>query len=449
MPTKRIFSEITNLIPKSIDDHYKTSPTDFTRNSQLTGPTLLGFILSIVASDKKDGIDIQSGDYFKNLRRSGIIANDDQAVQRSGITKARKKLSWKQFEDIGQKAVSLAYELWPDDNAYQWHGMNVIAIDGSKHSLPGSEEIRIKYDPESCQLSSCKQYFPQGLVSIAYDPFRGIPIARKLSHAKASEREDALALMNEISLENVLYIMDRGYPSYSMFWQIQNRQSHFLIRCKGKTTFKAVENFLESGKLDEYITISPKSCRTSLIDAPKKELKSIVIRAIRYIAEDGNVSALLTDLLDTNEFSTDEIVTLYHDRWEVETNYRHEKCSLGIETFHSRSVNGILQEFYAIGFISVITRLLMVWVNNEKHEAQPRQKIAPQFKNSIKKFASDVAIFVAHNPRRALKLFKEVLEEIGRVKYQRPKNKRKPCPRYTKKACSKWIRKRAKLAKGN
>jgi hypothetical protein len=230
MPVKKIFSEISNLIPKSIDDRYKTSPTDFTRNSQLTGTTLISFILSIVASDKKDGIDIQSGDFFKNLRRSGILTHNNQAVQRCGITKARKKLSWKQFKDMAQKAVLLTYELWPDDDAYQWHGMNVIAIDGSRHSLPGSEEIRITYDPESCQLSPCKQYFPEGLVSIAYDSFRGIPVARKLSHAKASEREDALALMNEISLENVLYIMDRGYPSYSIIWEIQNRQSHFLMR---------------------------------------------------------------------------------------------------------------------------------------------------------------------------------------------------------------------------
>ncbi|MGD9200276.1 MAG: hypothetical protein PVI26_01830 [Chitinispirillia bacterium] len=99
----------------------------------------------------------------------------------------------------------------------------------------------------------------------------------------------------------------------------------FLERCKGKNTFKAVETFLESGKQDGSITISPESCRTSLIDLPKKELKPIVVRAIRYIDEKGNVSALLTDLLDTNKFSTDESVKLYHDRWEVETNYYHEK----------------------------------------------------------------------------------------------------------------------------
>ena len=87
--------------------------------------------------------------------------------------------------------------------------------------------------------------------------------------------------------------------------------------------------FLESGKLDGYITISPKSCRTSIIDVLKNELQPIVVRAIRYIDENGNVSALLTDLLDTNEFSTDELVKLYHDKWEVEINYRHEKCTLG------------------------------------------------------------------------------------------------------------------------
>ena len=177
MPTHSLFSNISQLIPQSIDDTYKTAPTDFSRNTSLTGSKLISFILSLTTSNKKDGIDIQSGEYFKNLRRSGIISSDEQPVKRSAITRARKKLSWEQFHDMEQKAVTLAYELWPDDDAYQWHGMTVIAIDGSRHSLPASEEIRINYDPESCQLSSNKQYFPQGLVSIAYDVFHGIPLS--------------------------------------------------------------------------------------------------------------------------------------------------------------------------------------------------------------------------------------------------------------------------------
>ena len=174
-----------------------------------------------------------------------------------------------------------------------------------------------------------------------------------------------------------------------------------------------MEKFLKSGKLDARITLYPTSTNTAHIDAPSKELKPIEIRAIRYVDKDGKVSVLLTDLLANDVFSTDELRRLYRDRWEVEINFRHEKCSFDSEIFHSKSVNGILQEFYAIGFMSIITRLLMVCLNKEKHEALPRQKCAPQFKNAMKAITADVAIFVSHNPEITLKIFDEVINEIN------------------------------------
>jgi hypothetical protein len=447
MPKNKLYSKISNLIPKSIADKYKSSSADFTRNSTLTGTKLISFILSIIGSDKNDGIDIQSGIFFKFLRRNKIFYTNEKAVQRGAITKARKKLSWKQFKEIEQNASKLVYELWPDEEAYYWHKMNVIAIDGSKHSLPASEEIRKKYDPESCQLAKNRSYYPQGLVSVAYDVLRGIPIARELAHSKAYEGDEAIKLMNQIHLENVLYIMDRGYPSYRIIWEIENRESHFLIRCKKKTSFKSVEEFLKSGKKEDIIILSPKWCKTSKINASSNELKPKVVRAIRYIDKNGNFSALLTDLIDTNEYSTEELLKLYRDRWEIEINYRHEKCTMKIETVHSKSDNGILQEFHSLGFMSIITSLLISCVNKEKHKPQPIQENSPQFKNSIKAVASDFPVFIANNLRKALQIFKEILQEIERVLYRRPKEKRKGYPRYTKKACSKWIRNRAKFVK--
>jgi len=55
----------------------------------------------------------------------------------------------------------------------------------------------------------------------------------------------------------------------------------------------------------------------------------------------------------------------------------------------------------------------------------------------------DVAMLVADDPVRALAHFTELLEQIGKVKYYRPKNPRPSAPRVTKRKIYKWIKGRA------
>ena len=55
----------------------------------------------------------------------------------------------------------------------------------------------------------------------------------------------------------------------------------------------------------------------------------------------------------------------------------------------------------------------------------------------------DVAMLVADDPLRALERFTELLEQIGKVKYYRPKNPRPSAPRVTKQKINKWIKGRA------
>ena len=112
-----------------------TCTKHFTRTRKLPFQRLVTFILSLVTSGKSKGVDIKSGEFFKTARRSGLWP-DAEAVHRSALTRARKKVSWTVFRDILKEAVDLAYKLWPRDPSYLWHGMTVIAIDGSKDDLP-------------------------------------------------------------------------------------------------------------------------------------------------------------------------------------------------------------------------------------------------------------------------------------------------------------------------
>ena len=452
--TTGFLENILTFFSSGISPDPKQDPKHFNRKRKLSFERLVVFILYIVSGDTK-GIDIKSGLFFKRARQSGMWHNARQ-VTRSAVTKARKKLHWKVFESVFSRVVSLALRHWPTDAKYLWHGMSVFAIDGSKFTLPASDEIRAHFDPDSGLQNVGKGHYPQALVSTAFDVFRRIPVARTVMPNKASERKEAMALLARMPRGIVLF--DRGYPSYEfILYMMENYAGHFLFRCPASSTFPAVESFLASGAEDGIIEIAPSDTYRSKQSSPaRRELTSLTVRVVRVTLPNGEMAVYLTDLLDSATFSCEEIANLYRRRWEVETHYRDEKIHLNIETFHTRGVNGIHQELFAVAIMAVIARTLMALSmelasdEEEPAAAAPASSTKsrltepePQFKHAIMALGQDVAMLVADDPLRALKLFTELLEQIGKVKYYRPKSPRPSEPRGTKRKINKWIKGRA------
>lgn len=429
-----------SLIPKNIDPESKKSPKDFTRLRKLPFQKLVIFILSLCASGKNKGVDIKSGDFFKNARRSGLWPHSE-AVHRSALTKARKKVSWTLFRDILKDAVALAYKLWPRDPSYLWHGMTVIAIDGSKYNLPATEQNRKEFDPESGLDHEGKGHYPQCLVSTAYDIFRRLPVARTVVSIHGSEREEALELVASIRPGAVL-LFDRGYPSYHLICSLRDHYNgYFIFRCPAESTFPAVEEFVRSGRQEGYILLHPSNnFLQALSRRQRKKAKVIQLRIIRLVSPDGTVSVVLTNLLNQSTFHGEEIISLYFCRWEMENHYRDEKVVMEIEQFHGKSANSILQELYAVTIMSVIARTLMV-IKSRVHNKSSAEF---QFKNAVMALAAEAAILAPENPEKAVKIFTELLAAISRVKYYRPKSARPSQPRVTKRPPNKWCSGRRK-----
>jgi len=429
-----------DLIPENIDPEIKQSPKHFTRTRKLPFQKLITFILSLCASGKSSGVDIKSGQFFKNARRSGLWP-EAEAVHRSSLSRSRKKLPWNVFRDILKDAVELAYKLWPRDPSYLWHGMSVIAIDGSKYDLPATEENRKEFDPQSGLQHEGRGHYPQCLVSTAYDVFRRLPVARTVVGIHGSEREEALELVASIRPGAVL-LFDRGYPSYHLICSLRDQYNgYFIFRCPARSTFPAVEEFVRSGCQEGYILLHPSNnYLQALSRRQRKKAKVIQLRIVRLVSPDGTVSVLLTNLLNQSSFPEEEIISLYFRRWEVEGNYRNEKVVLEIEEFHGKSGNSIRQELYAVTIMSVIARTLMV-VTSQIHGPYTAEF---QFKNAIMTLAAEAAVLAPDNPDKAVEIFSELLAAISRVKYYRPKAPRASQPRATKKPPNKWCDKRRK-----
>ena len=423
MQLSSLLDAFLQLIPHQLSSAtFPRSPKAFVRQCKLTLPSLIVLLLSLTASGKSQGVDGKVGAFFRQARRSGLWPDAD-AVHRSTVTKARAKLSWTAFEQLHHDAVRLAYEVWPTGDEFAWQGLSVFAIDGSKYRLPASDAVREAFDPDSGLDHPGQGHYPQCLVSTAYNVFRRLPVARTVqSMAHANEREEVKALLPHVPSGGVL-LLDRGYPSYELIDYLQRHyQGYWLIRCPASATFPAVEAFVQSGRAEAVITLQP----------PRAE--PIRLRVLRLTSPEGELSVLLTNLQDPVRFPAPAIIDLYFRRWAVEVHYRDEKTSLDIETFHSQTENGLRQELFAILIMAVIARTVMVLITDPDHPAGAE----PQFKHAMITLASEAALLTPQCPEMALCIFDELLREIARVRYYRPKTPRPSPPRVSKKPVNKW-----------
>jgi len=434
-------NKLFSIIPQKIPRCHRTNSTDFTRDRKLSFPRLITFILSITASGKSQGVQGKARDFFKSARRSTLWI-EAESIHRSAFTRARKKVHWQFFQDLLRKVVDVAYDLWPESTKYLWCGMSVFAVDGSMYSLPSTPELRQEFDPESGIHNPGKGHYPQCLVSTVYDVFRRLPTARTVTTIHGSERQEAKNLLPFIPSNSVL-LFDRGYPGYEFIKElVDNFTGFFVCRCPSESTFPSVESFVKSGKQESIIWIDPsnKYCRTLGL---KKKGPAIKLRVIKLRHADGTISVLLTNLFGRNKFTKDQITTLYFRRWEVESYYRDEKVVLEVIKFHSKTPNGIRQELFAVMIMSVISRTLMT-LSSSRFDTKTEEY---QFKNAVMALASDAAVLAPENPEKAIEIFTDIIREIVRVKYYRPKKPRKTQPRVTKKAINKWcVGRQKKLA---
>lgn len=448
MPTNVVnyYQRFTALFSNISHSLTKQRPQDFTRSRLLPLPRLIPFVLSLVTSGKDKGVDTKIGDLFTHARRSGLWP-DAECVHRSAVCKARAKLDWSAFQALHGDVVQLAYECFPSREEYLWNGYSVWAVDGSKYALPATAALRAEFDPDSGLDHPGKGHYPQCLVSTLYDVFRRIPVARTVvPMGEADEREQALQLLAMApDIPNTISLFDQGYPSFRMVHALSAENRLFVMRCPAAGSFAAVSAFIAGGESEAFIWITPSGdFKRSLPKQARRALSPIRLRAVRLTHPDGKVSVLLSNLFDKKRFPASDLVMLYSRRWAIENHYRDEKSVLHIERFHSKSSNGIRQELFAVLAALVISRTLSALSVDSESLDSPQCLIQPQLKNAVMALAREAALLAPSNPDSAMAIFRELINEIRRVKHYRSKRPRQPQPRINKSPVNKWQQNRAK-----
>jgi hypothetical protein len=411
---------------------------DFSRRRKLPLGHLIVVLISLAASGRDAGVASTLEAFFTLARRSGLWPAA-HSPHRSALTKARAKLPWPGFDLLLRRLITLAYEVFPPREEYQWHGLSVFAFDGSTYTLPATEAMRQAFDPHSGLTSPGRGHYPPCLVMTVYDVLRRLPIGRTIcALQEGKECVQAQRLLPRLP-PNSVSLFDRGFPSYGFLHALHQHAHRYVMRCPAPSTFPVVTAFARSGRAETYLWLTPSDTfKRQLTPTQRRTRAALRLRAFRLVAPDGTVSVLLTNLVDPRRFPRTAILALYGRRWAVETHDRDEKALQHIEHFHSRTPDGIRQELCAILIGCVLARTLTALAVPSESIATAQSLVCPQFKNALVCFARDAALLIPTHPGHALVILQELLHAIRQVKYYKPKAPRPPRPRVNKHPANKW-----------
>lgn len=299
----------------------------------------------------KRTISLEFHDFFEQLK--GCFRGILQKVSPSALTQGRNKISPELF--IGIRNVILdEYYSDNEERVTLWNGFRLLGVDGSKITLPNTQELERIYGTIKNQ-SEIKDVI-QARVSVLYDVMNEMVIDGILSPNAIGEVTLAHQHVAHIKQDD-LVILDRGYPSFGLALDILSASAGFLFRCKASFN-KVTQKFANSDKTDEIVEIGPKQ-NGSFKDKNYTAKSKLKVRLVKIFLKTGEMEILMTSLLDSATFPYSVFAELYFMRWRVEVFYDRIKNILMLENFSGLTPNAILQDFNCALLISNIQTLLI------------------------------------------------------------------------------------------
>ncbi len=267
----------------------------------------------------------------------------------------------------------------------QFKGLRIYAIDGQQLTLPRTADI-VNQGFHGRAVSHYREsYLPKAYFTHCYDLLSSITKDFRFSH-RLNEHRDAREMVPGLE-ENSLTIYDRLYWSAGLVQAHFNANNSFLIRARRAGMPKEISAFFSKRK--KFSSFQYKGRTLYLIKLRNKETQ-------RYDVFVTNLPRAF--------ISFEKLQKLYRLRWEVETSFRDLTSTLNMEEWHSKSLNGILQELYTALWLVNFTRSQMNFI-----EKKPQNPLAAKYKRANFKLA---ITYVARELWRFLQKIKWVYDRL-------------------------------------
>jgi hypothetical protein len=346
--------------PEFIAAH-RVKPCDFTRKRVLTPDMLVGFLLQMVG-----GRSLQVGldQFFSALGDGATLA---RVVTKSAFSQARKKLL--------PSAVAALGALWVRQwlaaaGEHKWHGLRVVAADGSCLRVPRWRETQLAYGVDGPNGDgSVVMARVVGLLAVASNQM----VHTEIGPYTQGERSLLVRALAFLCASDLL-VLDRGYPAWWLFALLGQRGIGFCARldsCGCAST--KVKQFIRSGATEQIIEHKlGGSVLASLrqVGGDAKPGTVLRVRLVKVVLSTGKIEVLATSLLDAAAYPASEFAALYHARWRIEEAFKTLKCRLNLEGFSGELPYAIEQEIHAKILVANITAALCSQAHTRLDEAK-------------------------------------------------------------------------------
>ena len=261
--------------------------------------------------------------------------NKGEPMSQQAYSKCRSKFDHTPFSTLFKAMVQKEYS--GEYKLPLWHGYHLFSIDGIYLNLPKEDVLKTEFGTYGSDDNVCAGS------SILYDVLHGWAINPILANSYMNERAECLNHLNFINSElshikdNIILLLDRGYPSEEIFSELQSSGVKFLIRCSSK----AISEIRDAPMGDSIIYRN-----------------GMKLRVYKFLLSTSEVEILVTNLFDIPEELLSELYSL---RWCIETMFNVLKNQLCIEKFTGRSVNAIKQDYWAT---LILINTVAVYQNN-------------------------------------------------------------------------------------
>ena len=333
--------------------------TSFTRNGKIDLKKLITMILRTLT--KSTLLEIFSFCSKFNLK----------FFTKQGFSQAREKLNYRVFKELNNTFVDEYYE----EDYKKYKDYILLACDGCRLSLPNQKQIKNFFGCQKNALGEANT--PTAMTSELYDVENNIVLSSVISKAYTSENLMVLEHLNDISkipnLKNkkIIILFDRGYPALELISALFINKISFIMRCKS-SWLKEVNTASKYLHYDKVKEITLKLKRNKNRESVKKYYEMFGEKMfLRFVNEkfSKKEKGIFVTNLNQEEFNGKEILSLYRNRWKIETHFHTLKIKAQIENFASKTVNNIKQEYFGKILLLNLTSLLMDAVKLENPES--------------------------------------------------------------------------------
>jgi hypothetical protein len=239
----------------------------------------------------------------------------------------------------------------------RWRGLLVTAIDGTTMTIPDSTANLTAHTTHPGNHGGSGYPLIRVLTLVAcgtrtiIDAVFGPTTIGETTHTR-----DLLPSLHT----GMIVLLDRNFAAKALLDAIDTTGATFLVRLKNGRPMPVLRHYDDGSYLSMLGTVTVR-----VITA---EITVTTTAGGRHTG----LYRLATSLLDHHRHPASGLVTLYHQRWEIETTYLEIKSTiLGGKVLRARTPNGVIQEIYALLITYQLLRTAMADATDTRPDIDP------------------------------------------------------------------------------